>query len=249
MSLKLSNIFRNAEFQKLDDKTKLLYLYIVTNPNLSIVGVFIPDVDYIKKTLGFDLYHFKVSIKKLIDNSFIYLKTYNNIPYIILKDYFKNVKRHQNFSVKLEDELKMLPKYIVDFLNAIGLKDIVDDFIFKHPTEDEIKNYSLSKGYVINAKDFISFYTEKALLFNKKDIWVDSKGKEVRDWRAKLRKVWFKDDNKLKFFKEAPKGYEYFYVESITGDIIQPDGWIEGKPYNKDFLKDLELKKVFKNDK
>ena len=39
--------------------------------------------------------------------------------------------------------------------------------------------------------------SEQAAKFGKKGVWVDGRGKQVNDWKGKLRKVWFKDERKI----------------------------------------------------
>ena len=98
----------------------------------------------------------------------------------------------------------------------------------------------MSQGYSIDASYFINYYDNEAKRRNRVGVWINGRGKVVRDWKATLRNVWFRDENKLKECKGAPKGFEYMYVES-GGKMITPDGWKDGKPFCKDFLKSKTL--------
>lgn len=61
---------------------------------------------------------------------------------------------------------------------------------FNPPTVEEIKNYTLEKGYNINADKVFAYYNESN--------WVDSKGNKVKNWKQKVLSVWCKDENKIK---------------------------------------------------
>ena len=62
---------------------------------------------------------------------------------------------------------------------------------FKPPTRDQVIDYFVEKGYT---KD------SGAKAFEYYDIqdWKDANGKAVKNWKAKMLAVWFKDENKEK---------------------------------------------------
>src|SRR5690606_14971051 len=104
---------------------------------------------------------------------------------------------------------------------------------------------ALSKGHLVEAKMVKDFYEGKARLFGKKG-WYDSRGKAVKDWRSKLRKVWFKDENRLEKCDDAPKGFEYFFVKE-NDKHIKPDKWKDGLPVsNGGFLETKILQREYK---
>lgn len=61
----------------------------------------------------------------------------------------------------------------------------------KNPNLEEVKSFFVENGYA-------EAVAEKAFLFYSEANWHDSKGKKVRNWKQKMRSVWFKDENKEK---------------------------------------------------
>jgi hypothetical protein len=140
---------------------------------------------------------------------------------------------------KMKKDYKSTPKSILNEMSSGGvlfdIESLGEGFI--PPKKEEVIEYSLNQGYAINATVFIDFYEN-----NIKGPWKDSKGRGVKDWKSKLRNVWFKEENKIKLCKDAPKGFESFYVE-VEGEIITPDYWRDGFPRSK---KGLVINKILK---
>ncbi len=70
----------------------------------------------------------------------------------------------------------------------------------------------------------------------------------IRDWKSKLKRVWCKDDRKMKAVKGAPKGYEFFHVIK-DGKAIYPDSWKDGKPWSKSISTNILLKREYEERK
>ncbi len=64
--------------------------------------------------------------------------------------------------------------------------------IFTPPQIDEVKQFFEENGYV-NGERAWNYYNDAD--------WMDSKGSPVKNWKQKMRGVWFKDENR----KPAPK--------------------------------------------
>lgn len=60
----------------------------------------------------------------------------------------------------------------------------------KIPEKADLIKYFLSEGYKESA-------AIKAYDFYSKRNWVDSNNKEIKNWKSKIKKVWFKDENKI----------------------------------------------------
>lgn len=70
---------------------------------------------------------------------------------------------------------------------------------FTAPSLDEVKEYFKTNGY----KDDVAI---KAFNFYDTADWVDSQGRQVKNWKQKMIGVWFKDENKIvKPFKISVK--------------------------------------------
>lgn len=145
---------------------------------------------------------------------------------------------------KLTKVLATLPTELVDFLGSLGIDTNTKVKAFKKPSAEEVSEYSLTLGHLINGQDFVKYYQETSERFGKKDTWVDARGSEVRDWKRKLQRVWCKAENKLLEHKDAPEGYKNFFVIE-KGVVVQADGWRNGKPFSKSLTSDILLKKEY----
>ena len=89
-------------------------------------------------------------------------------------------------------------------------------------------DYALSLGHLVNGKDFVDYYGDND--------WYDKNDKKVRNWKAKLSKVWCRDTNKLEKVDGAQKGFEYFYVEIEEGNRLYPQSWKNGLPSHSNHI-------------
>ncbi len=71
---------------------------------------------------------------------------------------------------------------------------------FKPPSIEEVISYFKEKGYSESAaKEFYKWYSDP----DKPEApWKDGKGTLVKDWKAKARRIWFKDENKIQAEKQ-----------------------------------------------
>jgi hypothetical protein len=182
--------------------------------------------------------------KVLQENKKVYVKDFNGVVYFILPEHFNSIPKSESTVSKVNKELKSLPEALVSFLDSIGVSVNSKVKEFKKPEPEEIKAYGLSLGHLINPETFINYYEEQSVRYGKNGKWVDGRGTEVRDWKAKLRKVWLKDENKIKTYPDAPKGFEAFYVLH-EGSIMIPDGWKNGSPWSKSLTSDIILKREY----
>lgn len=248
MSVKISKLWKDSGFQKLPDATKLLYLYLVTNPDLNMVGVFSPNLEILCIELGITMDSLRESTKILQDSKKVYVKSYGNLIYFVVPEHFNSIPKSESTVSRVNKVFNSLPDEMVIFLDSIGISINSKVREFKRPSPEEIMEYGLSLGHLIQPEVFIGFYEEQSVRYGKKDIWVDGRGTEVRDWKAKLRKVWLKEDNKIKTFKDAPKGYESFHIIE-NGAVVTPDGWKNGKPWSKGLTSDIMLKREYERRK
>jgi len=247
MGVKISKLFKDMTFSVLSDKAKLLYIYLSTHSDLNTVGVFSPNIEVLKIESNLkDDQEFRETLSLLIRHKKLHVKEFEGIVYFIVPDYFNTVPKSEASVNRVNKALKALPKGLVDFLDSIGINTSSKVRTFVKPTAEEVSDYAMSLGYLINGKDFVDYYQGQSDRYGKKDIWVDTRGKQVSDWKGKLRKVWCKEDRKLQTIKGAPQGYEHFYIVQ-DGNVIQPESWRDGKPHHKLISYDIALKKEFKN--
>ena len=247
MAVNVTKLWREGRFQTLELQSKLLYIYLITSPNLNTLGLLNTTPKSIQSDLNLDESEFRRACGKLRDSSFIVIFKVHEQVYFSIPNHFATLPKSVSVSKKAKKDLDALPQTVVDVMQSLALvPDIEKHVEFTAPTAEEIEAYAVSKGHLVDAKVIIDFYEGKARLFNKKG-WYDSRGKAVKDWRGKLRSVWFRDENKLKECKGAPKGYEYFFVNDTESGNITPDYWKDGLPYtNGDFLQTKLLQREYK---
>lgn len=86
------------------------------------------------------------------------------------------------------------------------------------PTLDSVEQYFIDNGYTKeSAKKAFDYYN--ASLTGGKRKWTDSKGNVVKNWKQKMRSVWFKEENKVK-----PKASSDTFVNS-QGQTINKAAW------------------------
>jgi hypothetical protein len=240
MAVKISKLWGNNTFNNLTNNSKLFYIYLVTNPSISSVGVLSINLPVASAQVGLTIEELRSSTKELISNGYLYVKQYNNNIYFITPEHFNTLSKSDSAVMRVTKDLDALPAKLREFLDSIHINILGSIVKFVKPTEKEVLDYAMSQGYSIDASYFINYYDNEAKRRNRVGVWINGRGKVVRDWKATLRNVWFRDENKLKECKGAPKGFEYMYVES-GGKMITPDGWKDGKPFCKDFLKSKTL--------
>lgn len=246
MGIVVSKLWGNNKFKSLTNNSKLLYLYLVTNTSISYVGVVANEPEDISKNLSLTLDQLRDSMTELVDSNYIYVVKAEGHIYWIVPSHFSTVGNSDSMIEKIKSDMKSLPEKVVQKLESIGISSDKKRKKFDKPTVEEIEMYAMTQGYLIEGKTFYDFYQNNPK--SNEHLWYDGRGKLVMDWKAKLRKVWFKDDRKLKLVAGAPKGFEYFHLKEGSS-LIFPDGWKEGKPFSKDFLLNKKLQKEFEKIK
>lgn len=246
MAVKVNKLFKDATFNKLSDKAKLLYIYLVTHPDINIVGVLSPNIEVVKIETGItDDETFRSCWRELLGIRKVWLIQAEDILYFVIPDHFTTIPKSEASVIKVNKTLEALPEPITTFLESKGISSSAKIRTFVKPSPEEVTNYAISKGHLINGEEFVQYYDSQTERYGKKNMWVNSYGKQIKDWKATMRKVWFKDSNKLKHFDDAPKGFEMFYV-TIDGKVVSPEGWRNGQPYSKNLTTDVVLKQEFK---
>jgi len=63
-------------------------------------------------------------------------------------------------------------------LSKVKLREVKTKVKFKAPTLEQVQKYISEKGYDVDAKKFMDYFTESG--------WVDSNNKPVRNWKQKI---------------------------------------------------------------
>ena len=230
--IKVSKLWGDGLFQSLTTEAKLLYLHLATNPSLSTLGIVRTTADQIKNNLNYEKETAIQSSLELKNKKYVHVFKIDDITYFLILDHLNTLSNSQSVINKLKKEYETLDDRVKEELLKIGvnLSTITKKFDkFIVPTPEEVEAYAISLGHMISGEQVIEHYQKDG---NK---WVDARGKRVLDWKAKVRKVWCREDNKIPKGKDAPKGFEYFFVKS--GDsIIFATHWVKGEPRSKEGL-------------
>lgn len=244
MAVKVGKVLRKNNFFKLSNNAKLIYIYLATDPNISCVGVLSLNIDVAIIHLNLTLDGFRGGCEELVELSLLSVDRFEGEVYFTVVDHFNTIPKSDNAVIKITKELQKLPAGLVKKLNSLNINVSRKVVTFTEPSPKEVMDYSLSQGYQIDADAFIGYYRGKAKDSGKGGLWLDGRGKQVKDWKAKLRGVWFKDENKLKTVIGAPKGFESFYI-NFEGKQIFPEQWRGGLPYSKNIVVDKALKRGY----
>lgn len=245
MPVKVAKLWSNVKFQALDQGAKLLYLYLATNPGISILGVCSPNLNVVCAELGVDLDELRDYATQLVEGNYISTIAVDEVVYFIVPEHFNTAPKSDSTVLRINKEFKVIPQELADHLIELDITVDRKVNVFKAPTVEEVRLFALQSGYNISADQVVEYYEQMAKRYNKPGKWVDGRGKEVKDWKAKLRVVWFKDERKLKAVSGAPEGFEYFHIVK-NGNMIFPDRWVNGQPKSKDFAVNAEMLKKFK---
>ena len=248
MAVNVSKLWSDNKFLKVSNNSKLLYIYLATSPNITTVGVVSLNLELVKLQLRLSLDSIREASNELIASDYIHVKGIDGELYFIVPKHFNTVPKSDSAVIKVNKELSLLPDKLVKFLDSIDINTNRKVVSFTEPTPEEIMDYALSQGYKVDADAFITFYRSKAKAYGKEGLWIDGRGKQVKDWRAKLRVVWFKDENKLKTVDGAPKGFESFYI-NFEGQQVFPESWKDGKPHSKNMVVNKALQKEYEKRK
>lgn len=244
MAVKISKLWGNSNFQELSSEAKLTYLYLSTNPNLNTVGVLLPNIKVVCIELGITKDVFREAVQSLSRIGLVKVKDVEGSIYFVIPKHFDSIPKSEATVSKVNKTLKELPEKLVEYLSSLGISINSKVKELVKPTPEQVSDYALTFGYLISGAEFCKYYEDQSTRYGKNGIWVDGRGTQVRDWKSKLRKIWFKEEHKLKAVDGAPKGYETFFIK-VGEVLIAPDGWKNGKPYSKSLVSDIKLKKEF----
>jgi hypothetical protein len=232
MSIKANTVFK-ANFKDVSSESRLLYIYLMTHPQLNTVGVvqLNPEVSVLET--GLSIEDFRKSTTELINKKVLKVLKFDSVVYFLLvKHYETNPTGSLTFK-KAQDILNKLPEKVKEWVEQ-DIDISTKEGVFVEPTAQEVSDYCISIGHVVDGEAVVEYYSRQAELYRKKS-WVDSRGKQIIDWKSKMRNVWCRDSNKLKKQNDAPIGYEYFHIK-YGERIIYPDYWRGGLPQSKEGL-------------
>lgn len=250
MPVLLAKLWGDTKFQKLSPNSKLVYIYLAYEPSISIVGVVRPNINILPNILNIPIEGIKEGVRELKTKKYIHVSKYEDGEvYFVVLDHFNTIIKSDASVTRINKALSGYPTKLVEYLETVGIKSDVKVVTFSPPTPEEVSKFALSGGYLINGGKLVDFYKSMGEKYKPgSGLWYNSYGKVVKDWKATMRKVWFKPENKLKAVKGSPKGFEFFFVMH-KDNMVVPEKWKNGKPWHSNIMLKVELEKEFDNNK
>lgn len=224
----VGKLWGDARFAWLDPHSKLLYLYLISQPSISTLGVLEIDrekIDIDLKLKGSEFVGF--AIEELRGQEFLIHIEEERFDVFIIKKHFLSLSKSKLNIRKAIDEGKS-SRYQKQLRELYTPDDFKPPLSFTPPTPEEATNYALTLGYVVNGHTFVDYYASND--------WYNKNNKKVRSWRLTLERVWCREENKLTFVDGAPSGYDYFHITLDNGDRVSPEGWRNGIPTHGNYL-------------
>lgn len=240
--MKVDKVWNDNSFLNLNSQAKLLYLYLVTHPSQSELGVLQLNPKLTSAQLNYSDGEFREASKDLRNAGKLTLIKSNDDIYFIVNDYYTKSAKSHALITRLNSKIEAFPDEVQEYLKG-SLNINLEVKKFKLPTIEDVENYAKEKGFNVNGATFIEYYTSMADTLGREGFY-DKNGRKVVDWKAKMRKVWFRDDNKLKVLEGTPKGYETFSI-TINNKTIYPTAWVEGLPRHTNFAITKQLQSEY----
>lgn len=231
----------HANFTLLPPLSKLVFIYLASNPTISTLGVLelLPEV--VITQLRIESEELYAALEELNKVGMIY-----TVPgqepriVVIIKAHYNSLNKSKANIRKGIDEGKSSP-YRAHLRKLYTKDDFTSGTNFKPPTPAEVSQYALENGHLVDGRVFVDHYASND--------WYNRNDKKVRNWKATCLKVWCRDENKIESPEGAPEGFEHFYVQTEEGEIIVPEGWTEIGPTHGSFLKAQILKEEYAKQK
>lgn len=227
--VKVGKLWGSARFASLSPHSKLLYLYLVSHPSISTLGILELGRERAMLDVGIrEEDDYFQNLKDLEDGGWlIWAERSNDFDAFIIKEHYLSLSKSKLNIRKAIDEGKN-SLYKNTLREVYEPSDFQPSLGFIPPTPEEATEYALSLGYVVNGQTFVDYYS--------KNDWYNKNNKKVRSWKATLERVWCREENKLELVDGAPEGFEYFHIMSDNGERISPEGWRNGRPTHSNYL-------------
>jgi hypothetical protein len=204
----------------LDPIEKLVFIYLLTNPQTNLLGIYEIPMKRIAFDTGID--------KEMIDKILQRFDKDNKVGYtdgwIIIANFTKHQKFNPKTKIAVEEILLRVPDSVLHTLNRLSIGYIylnlnsninfninsninlnvlnsnyvtVEEKEWIEPTIDEFKNYINDNSLILDADSLYKYY--------KTGDWHDSKGNKVKNWKQKLLALnkYQKDKHEKKEFQST----------------------------------------------
>lgn len=234
-----TTFWRDNYISNLDPSEKLLFLYLITNPDTNIIGVYQIPLRQISMDTGFE----KDTVIKILERFQKDSKVLYQDGWIAIKNFAKNQNYKSPYiQTSLENEFYNIPDFIKEWLKD-GLKTVLNNFntiininsnkgkgkikTFIKPTSEEVQ------AYLDEIK--CAYFTGQHFVDKNESIgWLVGKNRTpMKDWKATVR-TWI-TNNKKDQNKGNSKQEKDNRIFSRNGKYFNADGQetnMDGKVIN-----------------
>ena len=233
----LKKLWGDARFKNLSPAEKLVYIYLITQSSISVLGVVRVDLSDLAKLVDKSNKYAKACLLVLEAKKYIEFFEEGIITILISRHWNTlprtktNIQKALKEGREAEGELKKI------FTRHYIKEDFETKYEFIPPTAQQVTDYAFKKGYNVDGAYFVEYYSTND--------WYNKNNRKVRDWKATCDKVWCRDTNKINIIKGVPKGFENFHITTEGGIKIYPESWKEGQPMHSNFIYAALLKENF----
>lgn len=205
----------------LDPIEKLLFLYLLTNGNTNMLGIYELHIRKIAFDTGVD----KDMVRKIFDRFHEAGKASYIDGYVCLHNFTKHQSYNANMKKSAVNSFNELPLNVkkADFVEPLlkalkplpkGCEPIAEyeleleeeeedeieeeSAVSKIPELAEVREYFIKNGYDPNVADkAYNIYNASVEDNPKRQYWRDSRDNMIKNWKLKMQSVWFKEENEL----------------------------------------------------
>lgn len=239
----IGKLWADAYFSTLSAHSKLLYIYLATQPQISTLGVLVLRDESLNTDLNIGItgkVEIEESIEELKESGYLVHFKDGLFNVFIIKEHFLSLSKSK-LNIRKAIEEGKASRYRDELLEIYTEDDFKPPLAFTPPTPEEATQHALEKGYIVNGKTFVDYYASND--------WYNKNNKKIRSWKLTLEKVWCREENKLEAVDGAPKGYEYFFITTDDGTRVSPKGWRDGIPTHSNYIMAELLRREFEKSK
>lgn len=233
----VGKLWGDAEFALRSPFSKLIYVYLISQPSITALGVVKLQEEKIAFDLKIDLNDVAEALEELETFGFLNVRIKESAyETFIIKAHFDSLPKSAVQMKRAREEGKT-STYRKQLLKIYDKDDFEQKTKFVPPTPEQVSKYALDLGFLVDGKVFVDYYGDND--------WYNRNGKKVRNWQATCKRVWCREEDRIDFPDNAPKGAERFYITSEEGRIIVAEGWRNGQPTHSNFLYAEQLKEEY----
>lgn len=216
-----TKFWTDSYIENLNPSEKLLFLYLLTNPYTNILGIY----EVSRKRIKFETDLNDETVRKALERFEKDRKVICYNDWIMIPNFLNHQKLNTNMKKGVVSIFNELPQWLQNKIlgnDSKGLGNDSESFekirntLLKIESESESesekereseKKESQKKFYKPSLQEVKDFFrengyresiAEKAYNYYSEADWHDSQGKKVRNWKQKMRMVWFKEEHKIR---------------------------------------------------